>query len=246
MPGELFPSPGTKPYVSLVIPCFNEEGNLNTLFERALTLVRINPEVEIIFVNNGSRDRSEEILKSLSKDTPGISIVTLGKNKGYGFGIKAGLNQASGSIVGWTHADLQTDPVDVLSGLEAAKTYSGELIIKGRRVDRPFADVFFTLGMSAFESLLFLTPLNDINAQPTLFSRSLLPEVLEGPNDFSLDLYTLVKAKKRGFHQVRFPVRFGPRFSGSSNWNTSMGARLKFILRTFRFSIELSKDLRSK
>jgi glycosyltransferase involved in cell wall biosynthesis len=246
MPGELQPNPRTEPDVTLVIPCFNEEGNLNTLFERALSLVGKNPEVEVIFVDNGSLDRSGEILKNLSKDTPGISVVNVEINKGYGFGIKAGLKHSSGRLVGWTHADLQTDPMDVLEGLVAAKTHSGELIIKGRRQGRPFGDVFFTYCMSAFETLLFLVPLNDINAQPTLFSRSLLPEVLEGPNDFSLDLYTLVKAQKKGFIQVRFPVKFGPRFSGSSNWNTSMGARLKFILRTFRFSFSLAKELRSK
>jgi glycosyltransferase involved in cell wall biosynthesis len=234
------------PKVSLVIPCFNEEGNLKTLYERAKSLVQADPSVEVIFVNNGSVDGSEAILRGLSEDTQGIELVTVNVNQGYGFGIKAGLKHASGDLVGWTHADLQTDPLDVLLGLEASKKQSKPLIIKGKRVGRPFSDMFFTLGMSAFETLLFRARLTDINAQPTLFSRSLLPEVLMGPDDFSLDLYTLVIAKKNGFSQVRFPVRFGPRFSGSSKWNTSMDARMKFIARTLSFSFALSKKIRPK
>jgi glycosyltransferase involved in cell wall biosynthesis len=243
---EVASIPKTNPTVSLVIPCFNEAGNLKTLFERASSLVQENPGVEVIFVNNGSVDESEAILRHLSRDTSRISVVTVSVNQGYGFGIKAGLKQAKGDLVGWTHADLQTDPMDVLIGLEASKTESGSVVIKGRRTGRPFSDVFFTLGMGAFETLLFRTPLTDINAQPTLFSQSLLPEVLSGPDDFSLDLYTMVIAQKRGFRQVRFPVKFGPRFSGSSKWNTSMGARIKFISRTISFSFKLSKKLRSK
>jgi glycosyltransferase involved in cell wall biosynthesis len=243
---EVVSGPRTNPTVSLVIPCFNEAGNLEALFEKARSLVGLNPRVEVIFVNNGSMDESEAILRDLSRGTPGISVVTVSVNQGYGFGIKAGLKQATGDLVGWTHADLQTDPLDVQIGLEASKTESRNIVIKGRRTGRPFSDVFFTLGMSAFETLLFRIPLTDINAQPTLFSQSLLPEVLSGPDDFSLDLYTMVIAQKRGFRRVRFPVKFGSRFSGSSKWNTSMGARIKFISRTISFSFKLSKRLRSK
>jgi hypothetical protein len=95
--------------------------------------------------------------------------------------------------------------------------------------------------MSVFESLLFRQQLKDINAQPTLFSREILDEILEGPDDFSLDLFALIVANKKGLTEYRFPVKFGPRFSGESKWNTSQSARIRFIRRTISFSFSLAK-----
>ena len=93
--------------------------------------------------------------------------------------------------------------------------------------------------MSLFESIIFRTKLNDINAQPTLFSRELLKEVMEGPDDYSLDLYAYVAAKRFRMKVLRFPVTFGPRFAGESKWNTSARERWKFIIRTLAFSFRL-------
>jgi hypothetical protein len=64
---------------------------------------------------------------------------------------------------------------------------------------------------------------------------------LEGPDDFSLDLFALVKASESRYTQIRFPVSFGPRFSGSSKWNTSATARFHFIRRTIAFSLALAR-----
>lgn len=230
--------------VSLVIPCYNEEGNLKKLLEKAEELVYRQPSVECIFVNNGSTDNSHLILEDHTNVSSNIKVASVALNMGYGFGIKKGLEIANGDIVGWTHADLQTDPLDVIKALHKLGGDSGLLLIKGKRMNRPASDRIFTLGMSIFESILFRTVLRDINAQPTLFSRELLSEVLNGPDDFSLDLYTLVVSRKKGYREIRIPVNFGPRNSGVSKWNTSVAEKLRFIHRTIKYSRELSRSLR--
>ena len=227
--------------VSLIIPCYNEEGNIDKLLEKTSSLLEMNPCFEVIYVNNGSTDSTRALLEGLTHNLTQTRVINLEQNVGYGHGIKKGLEASIGKIVGWTHADLQTDPMDALKGLEAAGDSLEKILIKGLRMKRPLVDTAFTFGMSIFESLLFKTKLRDINAQPTLFSRDLLNTVLEGPDDFSLDLFTMVSASQAGYRQVRFPVDFGPRFRGASKWNTSSRARLRFIKRTVDFSLALAK-----
>ena len=231
--------------ISLIIPCYNEEGNIRKLLERTSVLLGTEPSFEVIYVNNGSTDSTGLLLADMTHNLARTRVVNIEKNIGYGHGIKKGLEASKGRIVGWTHADLQTDPIDALRGLEAASGSLEKTFIKGLRKNRPLVDRVFTFGMSIFESMLFRTNLRDINAQPTLFSRDLLKAVLEGPNDFSLDLYAMVRASEAGFKQIRFPVAFGPRFRGSSKWNTSTIARLQFIRRTVAFSIALAKRRRT-
>lgn len=226
--------------VSVVIPCYNEQGNIEPLIQDALEVVTRRPNIEFIFVDNGSTDGTRGLLEALTYKTAGLKVTVVERNQGYGFGIRSGLKAASGKFVGWTHADRQTKLTDVEIALEILVKNQERIFLKGRRSGRPASDRIFTLGMSFFESILFRTKLNDINAQPTLFARELLEDVLEGPDDFSLDLYAYVAAKRLKIRVLRFPVTFGPRFSGESKWNTSARARWKFISRTLAFSFRLA------
>lgn len=226
--------------VSVVIPCYNEQGNIEPLIQEALEVVTRRPNIEFIFVDNGSTDGTRGLLEALTYKTAGLKVTVVERNQGYGFGIRSGLKAASGKFVGWTHADRQTKLTDVEVALEILVKNQERIFLKGRRSGRPASDRIFTVGMSFFESILFRTKLNDINAQPTLFARELLEDVLEGPDDFSLDLYAYVAAKRLKIRVLRFPVTFGPRFSGESKWNTSARARWKFISRTLAFSFRLA------
>ena len=226
--------------VSVVIPCYNEQGNIEPLIQEALEVVTRRPNIEFIFVDNGSTDGTRGLLEALTYKTAGLKVTVVERNQGYGFGIRSGLKAASGKFLGWTHADRQTKLTDVEVALEILAKNQERIFLKGRRSGRPASDRIFTLGMSFFESILFRTKLNDINAQPTIFSRELLEEVLQGPDDFSLDLYAYVAAKRLKIKVLRFPVTFGARFSGESKWNTSARGRWKFISRTLAFSFRLA------
>jgi len=229
---------------SLVIPCYNEADSLPMLF-LSLKEVALKRELEIIIVDNGSTDDTQKILLSLIKDYSFITLVKVELNTGYGNGILAGLNIASGEIIGWTHADLQTSPNDFLKGIklfEDSANYN-KLFVKGRRYGRPFFDVIFTTFMSVFETFLLKTLLWDINAQPTLFHRSFYDKWANPPIDFSLDLFAYVLAKKEKLTIERFPVNFNKRVYGISSWNISVFAKYNFILKTIKYSFKLKKTI---
>jgi glycosyltransferase involved in cell wall biosynthesis len=228
---------------SLVIPCYNEAANLPLLLERCRKLAE-QPGIEVVLVDNGSTDESPIVLRNLLPSYPGCRSVRVEKNQGYGFGVLAGLKAATGDILGWTHADMQTDPVDALRGLKIFEKHGLDIFVKGNRHGRPIGDVAFTVGMSFFETLLLGKPMWDINAQPTLFSRTFFETWREPPHDFSLDLYAYYQAKRAGLPVHRFPVRFGERAHGVSHWNVNWEAKRKFIRRTAAFSLQLKKTMK--
>ena len=227
--------------LSLVIPCFNEAANIPLLLERCKVLT-LRSDIEVILVDNGSTDDSARVLESLLPSYPGCRSVRVEKNQGYGYGILQGLHSARGEILAWTHADMQTDPCDVLRGLALFELHGENIFVKGSRYGRPFADVAFTVGMSIFETVLLRTPLWDINAQPNMFHRSFLASWQQPPYDFSLDLFAFYTAKIRSMPVHRFPVNFGERAHGVSHWNINWAAKMKFIKRTVTFSLQLNKS----
>jgi glycosyltransferase involved in cell wall biosynthesis len=228
--------------LSLVIPCYNEAANLPLLLSRCQYLVS-KPGIEVILVDNGSTDSTAGVLLDLLPNYPGCRSVQVARNQGYGFGILAGLTAARGSILAWTHADLQTDPHDALRGLELFEKHGDNIFVKGRRCGRPLTDAAFTVGMSLFETILLAKPLWDINAQPTMFSRSLYDSWQVAPKDFSLDLYAYYQALRQGCSVHRFRVHVHARAHGSSHWNVSWAEKRKLIRRTVDFSFGLRNEI---
>jgi len=229
---------------SLVIPCYNEARNLPLLLERCRAVAGVDGH-EVILVDNGSSDDSAAVLAALLPGYPGCRTVRVEVNRGYGHGILAGLAAARGRLLGWTHADMQTDPQDALAALPLFERHGQALFVKGQRQGRPLADVAFTVGMSIFETLLLRKPLWDINAQPTLFARAFFESWRQPPDDFSLDLYAYYLARRAGLRIERIPVNFGKRAHGHSHWNVNWAAKRKFIRRTIDYSLELKKRLDS-
>jgi glycosyltransferase involved in cell wall biosynthesis len=212
------------------------------LLERCKELV-VRHDVEVVLVDNGSTDGTAEVLQNLLPKYPGCRSIRVEKNQGYGFGILSGLKAARGEILGWTHADMQTDPQDALLGLDRFEKHGVDIFVKGRRYGRPFMDIIFTIGMSVFETLLLASPMWDINAQPTMFSRKFFESWTNPPDDFSLDLYAYYQAQACGLKVYRFSVRFGERAHGVSHWNVNWAAKRKFIRRTVDFSLQLKKKI---
>lgn len=227
---------------SLVIPCYNEAANLPLLLERCKAVA--GADTEVILVDNGSTDDSAQVLARLLPAYPGCRSVRVEQNQGYGFGILSGLRAAHGEILGWTHADMQTDPQDALRGLELFARHGARSFVKGRRYGRPLSDMVFTLGMSVFETILLGKPFWDINAQPTMFAREFFATWSNPPHDFSLDLYAYYEARRQGLAVHRFSVHFGDRAHGVSHWNVNWAAKRKFIKRTVDFSLQLRRNVK--
>ncbi len=227
--------------LSVVVPCYNEEENIPLILARFDEVIDRN-DVEVILVNNGSTDGSAGVLEELLPKYAFARTVLVEVNQGYGYGILQGLQQCRGEYIGWTHADMQTDPADILKALAILEEEKGLVFVKGNRKGRPLFDVFFTAGMSLFETCYLHKKLYDINAQPNIFPKVFYDSWENPPYDFSLDLYALYMARKKKLRVVRFPVLFPERIHGSSKWNTGLQAKWKFIRRTIDFSVKLKKS----
>jgi len=227
---------------SLVIPCFNEGDNIPLLIKK-LKEVFEDKQDEVILVNNGSNDNTQEIIEKSTKGLENFKVLQIFENIGYGNGIIKGLEIAQGDILGWTHADLQTDPRDTLKALSYFNSKNDRIFVKGLRRGRSFWDKFFTFNMSIFELFILGKYMGDINAQPSIFHRELFDSWRNPPDDFSLDLFVYFTAIKSNYKIFRFPVEFPKRIHGISKWNFSLKSKIKFIKRTITFSIQLKKRL---
>lgn len=231
--------------LSIVVPCYNEQENLPLILE-CFSNVISRKDIEVVLVNNGSTDNTASVLEELLPQYPFARTVLVEENQGYGYGILTGLQSCDAEFIGWTHADMQTDPKDIIKALEIIENYQKEqgnnrIFVKGKRKGRPLSDVFFTFGMSVFESLYLRQRLNDINGQPNIFPEDFFRTWENAPYDFSLDLYAFYMARKMKLEVKRFHVLFSERIHGNSKWNTGLKSKWEPIKRTMAFSRELKR-----
>lgn len=236
--------------LSIVVPCYNESSNLERLIAAFAEAVGARHDIELLLVDNGSRDATPERLVELLRrpENRFARSVRVDINQGYGFGIKFGLNNCTSQFIGWTHADLQTPPVDVLRGFDILrKLPSPETsVVRGLRRGRPRFDKLFTDAMGWLASTMLNSSLVDVNAQPKLFHRSLLSHFANAPDDFTLDLYLLYVANRLKLDIKTFDVRFEDRLSGTSKGGGSLAGKYKLSKRTFGQILRLRKALKQE
>ncbi|MGV3503313.1 MAG: glycosyltransferase family 2 protein [Adhaeribacter sp.] len=139
--------------ISVVIPVFNEEANLLTLYSRLRrVLSAITPAYELIFVNDGSSDASLHLIRELASREPEVKYIDFSRNFGHQIAVSAGLDKASGQAVVIIDSDLQ-DPPEVIAGLYA-KWCEGFEVVYGRRRQRPGESAAKKVTASFFYRLL--------------------------------------------------------------------------------------------
>ncbi|MGL4524481.1 MAG: glycosyltransferase family 2 protein [Spirochaetia bacterium] len=235
---------------SLVIPCYNEAENLPLMISRLKEIFASQRDFECILVNNGSTDNTNEVMDNiLSKESiDWMKVIHVAKNEGYGYGILKGLEATEGELLGWTHADMQTDPHDVLKAFEIYQ-YSDnkEILVKGYRKNRKLMDSLFSFGMQCMVWAVLRVFVTEINAQPKVFSRNFYLKYIKdhAPYDFSLDLYLLYQGKKNRVPILSFPVYFtkrqyGEAKGGGGSWKN----RIKLIKRTLSYIFMLRHQIK--
>ena len=237
--------------LSLVIPCYNESQNIPLIVARLQEAMAERRDVEVFLVNNGSQDDSAIVLESelaRAKDAR-LQVLNIPVNQGYGYGILEGLKIARGDVLAWTHADMQTDPKDALIAYDLFRARQGEkIIVKGKRKNRVFLERLFTFGMQLIASCALGVLFDDVNAQPKLFGRAFYERAIKAtaPHDFSLDLFLIYQAKKRGYAVLNVPVFFPKRLHGEAKGGGggSWKNRLKLIRRTLAYVFKLAAATR--
>lgn len=235
---------------SIVLPCYNELYNIPVLVE-CFRKFTSQWNFELIMVNNGSTDNSDEILTQIQADPKNsfIHVVTIEKNIGYGHGIHTGLLAAQAEILAYSHADVQTPPADIFHAFELIESGQVDIlgaIIKGRRPGRDMTHIL-TRGLRIISNFLVGISVEDINGQPKVFHRSLLQAMSKPVVDFAYDAYVLHTAKRAGLEVKSIDVRFEDRLYGQSKWSSTILNKYKTIL-TYLKSIYLMswRDRRDK
>jgi glycosyltransferase involved in cell wall biosynthesis len=125
----------TNKSVSIIIPVFNEEGNIPVLYERLSSVVnKTGLDYELLFVNDGSTDRSIEQLRSLAQQDRQVKIIDFSRNFGHQLAVTAGLDHCRGDCAVIIDADLQ-DPPELIPEL-MKRWESGYQVVGARRIKR--------------------------------------------------------------------------------------------------------------
>ncbi|WP_312251193.1 glycosyltransferase family 2 protein [Streptococcus parasuis] len=206
--------------ISVIVPCFNEEETIH-YFYQAMEKVRIkmNEEFEYIFVNDGSKDSTLSILRSLSVQDRSVSYLSFSRNFGKEAALFAGLEVANGHLVTVMDADLQ-DPPEMLMEMKQMLDDNSDLDCVGtRRVSRDgeplirsfFATLFYKL-MNKISQVEVVDGVRDF----CLMRRHMVDAILSVSeyNRFSKGLFSWV-----GFNTEYLPYKNVERVAGETSWS---------------------------
>lgn len=224
---------------SIVLPFYNEEDVVEEVV-RSLILQcqKHGLSVEFILVNNGSSDKTGEIINHLRNEFRIIRSVTIGKNKGYGYGIRRGLAVCESPYIGYMWGDGQIKPIYLIrvakeliadSNLDLCK------VVRVKRYDGLKRNLVTKLYNSLF-SILFLMKMRDVNGTPKLFKMSSYKKVNLVSNDWFLDAELLIKANNKKFSMKEIPAEFTPRGGGTSN--VGYLTIFEFLFNIFRYRLK--------
>ena len=230
--------------VSLVIPMFNEELNIEHAVATARqALLNHAGDYEIIIVDDASTDSSPEIVARLESEDPNVQVIRHEQNRKLGGSLKTGFAAARKELVFYMDADLPFDP-EVLGQAMRAMWITGADVIAGYRLDRTIEGLRRTIYSYVYNALigvLFGWPHRDINFSFKLMKREVL-ETIELKSEGSLiDAELIVKAKNHGFAIQQIGLDYFPRVRGVSHLSSP-----KVILKILRELISLRSEMKKR
>ena len=216
--------------LSVVIPAYNEERFVGTLLERikAVDLSPLGYQMELIVVDDNSRDRTAEIAGSVS----GVRLVRMEKNGGKGRAVRAGITTATGDLLIIQDADLEYDPQDYIPMMRALLDGRADIIYGsrymggGRHPNQSLAAYLGGRSLSAVAWLFTGTYLTDTVTAFKLFSREEIAALPLETSGFELDHEITARMLARGKTIAEVPIRYHPR---SREEGKKIGGRDWFI-----------------
>lgn len=205
--------------LSVVVPCFNEAEVLPAFYERTVAVLRdtVGEDYEIVLVNDGSRDRSWQVIGELAERDPHIVGINLSRNFGHQLALTAGLDYANGDLVLILDADLQ-DPPELLPRMMALID-EGADVVYGQRTER-FGETRFKVAMTrGFYRLLGKIANVDIPLDAGDF-RLMRRCVVDALNDMpEQQRFVRGMVAWLGFTQVPLPYQRPARAAGKSKYS---------------------------
>ena len=204
--------------ISIVVPCYNEEKNINNFYEemiKTLEKVKENYSYEIIFVNDGSNDQTEIEVKKVRKTDKNIILISFSRNFGKEAAIYAGLNNATGDLVALIDADLQHPPVTILEMIKGIN--EGYDVVATKRKNRKGEPVIKSVFSKLFYKMMRMFIPIEKNVQDfRLMKKEVVDAILslKEYNRFSKGIFTWV-----GFNIKYIEIENIERKAGKTKWS---------------------------
>lgn len=225
--------------LSMVFPAYNEENNVPLLLEKIADFRRMSglEDVEAIIVNDGSRDRTGELLEEYREHFPWLKVIHHRTNRGYGAAVKSGLLAADKEAIFFTDADLQFDFCFLPCFLFCLREYPAVIGYRAPRVD-PWYRCLFGFLWTGLARMFFGLRVRDVDCAFKVFRsevKEIVKEVRSEGATFSLEL--LVLLREAGWKWRELPVPHFPRKLGKQS-----GARPGVVFRSFREFFSFWRD----
>lgn len=211
---------GLKMKLSLVVPCFNEEGNVENFFNEVNRIFADKvTDYEFIFVDDGSEDKTYSKLEALfaNNKNADIQVLSFSRNFGKEAAIYAGLSKANGDLVCLIDADLQQRPEVVLEMLEVMQSNDDIDCVTAYQRERKEGKVISSFKSAFYKIINKITDVDFVNGASDfrLMKRAMVNSVLEMSeyHRFSKGIFSWV-----GFNTEYIPYDAAPRESGESKW----------------------------
>jgi len=226
------------PGLSIVLPAFNEEENIETAVSRCFTVLeQFGMPHEVIVVNDGSVDSTPAICKKFAQENTCFRLVDFERNKGYGVALRTGFLAARFRNVFYTDSDNQFDVSELKYLLPIIDSYDLVVGFRVYRYDRPMR-IFLSWGYNLLVRLVFDIRVHDVDCAFKLFRREIFDAIQLESNDFFIDTEIVVKAKRLGYRMNEVGVRHYPRMAGKTT------VRPSDIPRTLRTLFRIWKSYR--
>jgi len=231
--------------LSVFFPAYNEEANIErTVTQAAEILPGVAKKWEIIVVDDGSTDKTGEIVEKLVEKSKNIKSITHTPNRGYGAALKSGLYNAQYEWIAFTDADGQFDFAEISKLLAKQKEAKADLVI-GYYLKRA-VPLYRICGSKLWELivlLIFGLKARDIDCGFKLIRRQVIEQIpkLEAERGPFISSELLIKAKKTGFKIVQIGVTHYPRKAGQET-----GASCKVVISGIKELVKLRKKLNEK
>ncbi|HEV7642482.1 MAG TPA: glycosyltransferase family 2 protein [Pyrinomonadaceae bacterium] len=227
----------TKPEISLFLPVLDEEENLPLMHQKiAAALDALGKPAEVIYVDDGSADKSLAVLKEIAAGDERVRVISLRRNYGQTAAMSAGIDAARGEILIPMDADLQNDPADIARLLE--KLDEGYDVVSGWRKNRQ--DKMLTRKIPSqiankIISWIGGVHLHDYGCSLKAYRREVLQDVkLYGEMHRFIPIY----ASWAGARVTEIPVEHHARTMGKSKYGLSRTVKVVFDLITIKFMAE--------
>jgi len=198
--------------LSVIIPVYNEVESIETILKRVLDTKLVS---EIVCVDDGSRDGTRDILKTLDGKN-GVRVILHEKNQGKGAAVRTGMNAATGEVLLIQDADLEYDPRDypeLLKPIEeglADVVYGSRFLGRAHRVTM-FWHMLANQLLTLMTNILYDTILTDMETGYKVFRREVIQGMVIRANSFNFEPEFTAKILKRKYRIFEVPITFNPR-----------------------------------